>query len=242
MTHYYKEDLAFIHDVGFSDFVLKSAPGLLDILKRSKICDGLIVDLGCGSGLWAEQLIRAGYHVLGIDISEAMIRIARRRANCAEFRVGSLFDVDLPPCNGVTSLGECVNYLFDPSNDRQALIQLFRRVYGALIPGGVFIFDVAEPGQVTEGKTIRGFTEGEDWMVLVEKKEERGTLTRRIITFRKSGKHYRRSDETHRQQLYKSTDVARELRRAGFRSRTIRSYGQHPLLNARAGFIARKPM
>lgn len=242
MTHYYKEDLAFIHDVGFGDFVIKSAPGLLDILNRSEIHDGLIVDLGCGSGLWAEQLIRGGYSVFGIDISEAMIRLARRRAPRAEFRIGSLFDFDLPPCSGVTSLGECVNYLFDPNNDRQALIQLFRRVYDALIPGGVFIFDVAEPGQVAEGKTISGFTEGEDWMVLVEKKEERGMLTRRIITFRKSGNHYRRSDETHCQQLYKSTDVARELRRAGFRVGRIRSYGEHPLLKARAGFIARKPM
>ena len=115
MTDYYKEDLAFIHDVGFGDFVLKSAPGILDILNRSNIHDGLIVDLGCGSGRWAEQLTRAGYRVLGIDISEAMIRIARRRAPRAEFRIGSLFDVDLPLCNGVTSLGECVNYLFDPT-------------------------------------------------------------------------------------------------------------------------------
>ncbi|MEW6210942.1 MAG: class I SAM-dependent methyltransferase [Acidobacteriota bacterium] len=241
MTDYYKEDLAFIHDVGFSDFVLKSAPGLLDILARNKIRDGLVVDLGCGSGLWAEQLIFAGYRVLGIDISEEMIRIARRRAPQAEFLVGSLFDIDLPPCGGITSLGECVNYLFDPGSDRRALTELFRRVYGALIPGGVFIFDIAEPGQVREGETVRGFTKGEDWAVLVEKREERGRLTRRIITFRKSGEQYRRSEETHHQRLYKSGDVAAELRRSGFRVRVVRSYGEHPLPKARAAFIARKP-
>jgi SAM-dependent methyltransferase len=241
MTDYYKEDLAFIHDVGFGDFVLKSAPGLFDILRRNNICGGLIVDLGCGSGLWAEQLICAGYRVLGVDISEAMIRIARRRSPRAEFRIGSLFDLDLPLCNGVTSLGECLNYLFDQNNERQVLTELFHRVYGALIPGGVFIFDIAEPGQVAEGETVRGFTEGEGWMALFEKKEDRGMLTRRITTFRKSGNRYRRSDETHQQRLYKSTDVARELRRAGFRVRTMRRYGQHPLLKARAAFIARKP-
>jgi methylase of polypeptide subunit release factors len=48
---WYKEDLAFIHDVGFSDYALKSAPGLLDILAQNQIRDGLVVDLGCGSGL-----------------------------------------------------------------------------------------------------------------------------------------------------------------------------------------------
>ncbi len=242
MTHYYKGDLAFIHDVGFGDFVLKSAPGLFDILRRNRIGDGLIVDLGCGSGLWAEQLTRAGYRVLGIDISEAMIRIARRRSPQAEFLVGSLFDTDLPTCSAVTSLGECVNYLFDPNNDEQALTELFRRVHSALIPGGVFIFDIAEPGQVREGEMVRGFTEGEGWMVAVEKKEEREILTRRIISFRRWGKHFRRSEETHLQRLYKSSDFARELRRAGFRARTTRRYGQHSLLKARAAFIARKPV
>jgi SAM-dependent methyltransferase len=240
MADFYKDDLAFIHDVGFGDFILKSAPGLLEILNRNKITDGLIVDLGCGSGLWAEQLLKNGYRVLGVDISEAMIRIARRRAPRAEFHVGSLFDVDLPPCNAITSLGECVNYLIDPNSDGQSLIKLFRRVYRALVPGGVFIFDIAEPGQVAEGETVKGFTEGEGWVVLVEKREERGMLTRRIITFRRSGNLYRRSDETHRQQLCKSTEVAKEIRRAGFRVRVIRSYGQHSLLKARAGFIARK--
>jgi SAM-dependent methyltransferase len=241
MADYYREDLALIHDTGFGDFIIKSAPGLLDILARNKIRDGLIIDLGCGSGLWAERLLRAGYRVLGIDISGAMIRIARRRAPQAEFLVGSLFDIDLPSCSGVTSLGECVNYLFDPRSDRQALAELFRRVYRALIPGGVFIFDIAEPGQVAEGETVRGFSEGEGWAVLVEKREEQNRLTRRIITFRKSGKGYRRSEETHIQRLYESRDIAAELRRAGFRVRVTRSYGDHPLPIARAALTARKP-
>ena len=87
MTEWYKKDLAFIHDVGFSDYALKSAPGILDILARSKVNTGLVVDLGCGSGLWAEKLVQKGYKVLGIDISEAMIDIARSRVPEAEFRV-----------------------------------------------------------------------------------------------------------------------------------------------------------
>jgi hypothetical protein len=39
-----------------------------------------------------EGPVDAGYRVLGIDISEAMVEISRNRVPEAEFRVGSLFD------------------------------------------------------------------------------------------------------------------------------------------------------
>jgi SAM-dependent methyltransferase len=137
--------------------------------------------------LWAEELARARYRVLGINISEAMIEIARRRVSDAEFRVGSLFEAEIPPCVAVTSLGKVLNYLFDPNNDGQRLVGLFRRVYSALAPGGVFVFDVAEPGQVARGTATRGFSEGEDWVVVLEKEEdaERRMLIRRITSFRR---------------------------------------------------------
>lgn len=110
-----------------------------------------------------------------------------------------------------------------------------------MAPGGVFVFDVAEPGQVRQGTATRSFSEGEDWVVLVEKAEDRETLTRRITTFRKVGEHYRRTDEVHRQRLYKAAKVAGELRRVSFRVRTIRGYGRYPLPKAHAAFVARKP-
>lgn len=244
MDEYYKEDLAYIHDVGFGDYALDSAPGILEILARNGIRDGLVVDLGCGSGLWAQELTKAGYRVLGIDISESMIDTARRRVPDAEFRVGSLFEADIPPCQAVTSVGEVLGYLFDPENDHQGLVHLFRRVYGALAPGGVFVFDVAEPGQVPRGAATRGFSEGEDWVVLLEKEEdpEQETLTRRIVSFRRVGEHYRRDGEVHRLRLYRATDVARELRQAGFRVRTMRGYGQFRLPRAHASFVARRPV
>jgi SAM-dependent methyltransferase len=242
MDEWYKEDLAYIHDVGHRDFALRSAPGILEILKRSRIRGGLVVDLGCGSGLWAHELAKAHYQVFGVDISEAMIGIARSRVPEAEFRIGSLFQVDLPRCRAVTALGECLNYLFDPDHSSRALAQLFGRIYGALTPGGVCVFDLAEPGQVRAGTTSRGFSEGEDWVVVVEKREERGVLTRRITSFRQVGEHYRRADEIHRLRLYPAAEVARELRGAGFRVRTTRRYGRFPLPKAHAAFIARKPV
>lgn len=243
MTDYYQEDLAFIHDVGYSEFARTAAPGILDIFARHKIHDGLVVDLGCGSGLWAEQLIKRGFDVLGIDISEAMIELARRRAPQAEFRIASLFQADIPPCRAVTSLGECISYLFDTGNDRRGLRQLFRRIYNGLAPGGVFIFDCMEPGELGRATTARSFSEGDDWMTVIEKREDRQqkTLTRRITTFRQVGDLYRRSDEVHRVRLFDRTAMAAELRRLGFRVRTTRRYGSYELHKARVAFIARKP-
>jgi SAM-dependent methyltransferase len=240
---WYGEDLAYIHDVGHADFALDSAPGIKRILKRNGIRDGLIVDLGCGTGLLARELIDAGYDVFGIDISEAMIEIARMRAPEAEFRVGSLFEVGIPPCQAVTAISEVLNYLFDPENERLGLGRIFRRVHDSLAPGGLFVFDVLDPGQVPPGTRAQGFGVGDDWAVLSEREEdaERGTMERRIVSFRKVGEYYRRIDEVHRVRLYDPSELAAELERAGFRVRTMRAYGDLALEEGHTAFFAQKP-
>jgi SAM-dependent methyltransferase len=106
----------------------------MEILDRNGIRDGLVVDLGCGSGLWARELVDAGYEVLGIDISGAMIELSRNRVPEAEFRVGSLFEVEIPSCNAVTAVSEVLNYLFDAENEERGLGRLFQRVHDALVP------------------------------------------------------------------------------------------------------------
>jgi len=242
---WYKQDLAYIHDVGHSDYALKSAPGILSILAEHHVRDGLIVDLGCGSGLLALAFTAARYQVLGIDISESMISLARAKVPTAEFRVESLFEADIPACDAVVSIGECLNYLFDANSTHSAIVQLFQRVYKALAPGGVFIFDIAEPGQMLPGITTRNFTEGEDWIVLVEKQEEQAVLIRRIITLRKlkehQEKHYRRDDEVHRLRLHEATEVAEQLHQVGFQVQIMRRYGDYDLPKAHAAFVACKP-
>jgi SAM-dependent methyltransferase len=242
MNRYYDADLAFIHDAGFSEWAERSAPGILAILTRNGIHEGLVVDLGCGPGVWARELSNNGFRVLGIDISEAMIEIARRRVPEAEFRVASFFSAKLPVCDAITSISECLNYVFD-SNGRGGIGPVFDRVFKALRPGGVFIFDLAEPGQVNAKRPPRNFSEGEGWTVLVEKHEDskRSLLTRRIIAFRKSGNGYRRTEEVHHQRLYRPSEISRELRRAGFRVRTLRGYGDYILPPRHRVFVARKP-
>ena len=237
----YNQDLAYVHNVGFGSFAEQSAPGVLDILRRSGISSGLVTDLGCGGGLWARRLVDAGYTVLGIDLSPHMIAMARQRVPEGTFRTGSFLDVHFPPCAAITSLGECFNYLFDKRNGRSALRRLFRRAYRALQPGGVLVFDVAEPGRA-EGWDRR-FWVGRDWVCLTEydHDQRRNRLTRRITTFRMAGRWYRRAEETHVQQLYEGSQVASDLRRIGFRVQTVRGYGAYRFPKALVGLIARKP-
>jgi len=156
----YRADLAYIHDVGFGNFAREAAPGLLDRLSRAraKLPSGgtrLVVDLGCGSGLWSRALLDGGYDVLGFDISPAMIRLARARAPGGQFRCQSFLRARLPPCLAVTALGEVFNYLFDRSHSPRTMAALFARVYRALPPQGVFIFDVAVAGRVPGGSRRR---------------------------------------------------------------------------------------
>jgi SAM-dependent methyltransferase len=240
----YASDLAYIHHTGFTGHISKAAPGLLRLLGQSRMATGLVVDLGCGSGVWARALCAHGYRVLGIDISPSMIRLARRQAPQASFRVGSLFTVKLPPCDAVTCIGECVNYAFDRHGGKAGLMGFFRRVYDALGPGGVFMFDVLEPGIVPDVQPHRRFLEGPDWAILLEVREDhkRNLLTRRIVSFRGRGNLYRRSEERHDLHLYSRADVRAALIRAGFQAKLLPGYGSFKFSPRHAVFMARKPV
>lgn len=239
----YQRDLAYIHDTGFTAFAAKAAPGLLSMLRQNRITSGLVVDAGCGSGVWARRLCDAGYAVLGIDISASMIALARQHAPAAKFRVESFFRAKLPRCDAVTALGECVNYAFDPRSGKRGVAQFFRGVYEALRPGGIFILDIVEPGLVESGTAQRRFLEGPGWAILLEVRENRkqGTLTRRITSFRQAGAFYRRSEELHRLHLFPRSEILALLGRAGFEVRVLSGYGRLRFTRAHLGFCARKP-
>jgi SAM-dependent methyltransferase len=225
----YDEDLAYIHDQGYSRVAEEAAAFVLELLPPR----AAVVELGCGAGVTARRLTDAGHEVLGIDQSEALIALARERAPRARFRVGSFVTEPLPECDAVLAISEVLNYLVDEGNTRAALPSLFGRIHAALRPGGLFVFDLAGPQVLRERRT---WDAGGDWAVLVEARVEGDVLARRITSFRERAGGYRRSDEVHRQRVYAPAEILPLLRAAGFRARTRRAYFAWP---GRTVYVAR---
>lgn len=237
----YGEDLAYIHDDGFGDFARQAAPGLLALLADSGIDGGLVVDLGCGSGIWAELLCEAGYDVLGIDQSAAMIDLASNRAPSAHFEVASIHRSELPTCAAATSIGEGLSYLADPEDSEIDLAGLFRRIYQALLPAGVLIFDVMSTNYQVAPGARTSTRQGDDWSVKADLELAERNLLRREITFsRRIGDSWRSGREVHFVELLDPDLVVASLEGVGFFSRRLEQYGDFDLLAGRAAFLARK--
>jgi SAM-dependent methyltransferase len=228
----YGEDLAWIHHVGFSELADAVALEYGDYFRKksgdSRRRTPDIVDVGCGSGVLARQLTRAGFSVFGIDASPAMIALARQNAPEARFEVGTFADAELPPCGMITAIGEVLNY-----GHRDELPSFFHR---AAASASTLLFDIAECGSYPAHDERR--IGGEDWSVIAIKESDGLRITRRVLTFRQIGSETRRSEEVHELELYDRDDVTRMLREAGFRVRIRRSYGAYRLPRGHAVYLA----
>ena len=233
----YGEDLAHIHASGFTALAEAAAPAIIELLRAAGIHRGLVVDLGCGSGITSRGLVDAGYEVLGIENSRPLLARARREAPGARFRHGSFLDERLPNCVGVLAIGEVLNYT------NRNLEPVFRRVYRALRPGGLFVLDLAGPGRVPRDGPARSWAEGPDWAILVETDEDpsRRLLTRRMTTFRRTGRGWRRGRVTHRQRLHPPSEIGTRLRQGGFRVRIRRGYAGERFAPGHYVVVASKP-
>jgi SAM-dependent methyltransferase len=246
-TSIYQTDVAYIHHVGFGGYARKAAPGVLRILKRAGVQSGRLLDLACGSGIWARVAQRSGFEVIGVDSSHAMIRMARGMLPGAKLICRSMLDLAPPACDAVTCIGEGINYALasrSPAGRAGAirvLLALLRRIHAALRPGGILIFDM----MIAEGDLMnyRSWQAGDDWAVLFEISEPRPhqALLRRNTTFRRTSSGYRRRNETHCVCLLPQKQIERALRRAGFYCSVKSSYGDFPLPQRRRAFVATKP-
>ena len=201
---------------------------MLGVLRGPGAGRSLILDLGCGAGPLSAVLVRRGYEVIGVDSSAAMIRLARKRVPRTKLVRGSIAAVTLPTCDGAVAIGEILNYLSGPAELRHVL----RRVFVALCPGGVFVFDALLPRP--KRRRIATHSEG-SWTIVATIDESPTHVRRDITTFVRSGDTWRRGREVHVQRLNSAATLARILRSVGFRVRSESLDDAHALL------VARKP-
>ena len=116
---------------------------LISLLKEYGIEQGLIAELGCGTGTMTRLLAKAGYDMIGIDLSEEMLDIARYEHPEDESEILYLhqdmreFEL-FGTVSAIVSLCDSMNYI----TSEEDLLQVFRLVNNYLDPNGYFIFDM----------------------------------------------------------------------------------------------------
>ncbi|MCB0667187.1 MAG: class I SAM-dependent methyltransferase [Saprospiraceae bacterium] len=239
MSSFYQSDLARVHDQDFSSLARDAAY----LIKKMATSDQkTVLDLGSGSGTLAGLLAAYGFDVTGVDYSPDMVELAQKKVPEASFIRSSIFDYEPPPCDIISMIGEVICYLFDHKSDEQHLGTLFQKLYSTLNPDGLLIFDFLTPDVATEGHLARRIIERANWSMFVtlDKDASGEILTRDITLFYKVEELYRRSQEIHRQRLYKKATLQGILEDIGFQIELLDSYGDEPFRTGHVGIVARK--
>lgn len=193
---------------------------LCGLLKEYGIDDGLVLELGCGTGSLTELLALAGYDMIGADNSWEMLQIAmEKRAESGSDILYLLQDMREFELYGtvraVVSVCDSVNYITEYDD----LVHVFRLVNNYLDPGGIFVFDLNTEYKYREllgdntiaenredcafiwDNTFDGETGINEYDLTLFIKEEEGL--------------YRRYEESHFQKAYTLEEVRRALGEAG---------------------------
>ena len=200
-------------------------------LKEHGIHDGILADLGCGTGELTLMLTQAGYDMIGIDQSEEMLCVVRDKAE----QLGlsgrllllrqDLLKLDL---YGTVDAAVCcldsLNYLTRPADVQRT----FRRLHLFIAPGGLLVFDINTVAKLAalDGQVF--LDETEDTYCVWRTEYSRGLCTYYMDIFqRRSDGAWERREELHRERAYTVEELTAWLTEAGFGD--IRVYGDAKL-------------
>ncbi len=207
---------------------------LLSLLKEYGAKDGIVLELGCGTGKMTRLLSRAGYDMIGIDNSEEMLQMAREAEYEAKeypavqaesesredilYLLQDMREFELyGTVKAVVSICDCVNYILE----EKELLQVFRLVNNYLDPGGVFIFDLNTLYKYQEvlGENVICENREEGSFIWENFYDEKEKLNQYDLTLflreEESSPLYRKYEETHFQRGYELKQVKMLLEQAG---------------------------
>ena len=201
-----------------------------EILKKEGLKPRTAVDLACGTGSVSAILAGKGLSVIGVDMSEEMLTAAQQKCadlqNPPRFVRQSLQRLCLP--RGV-DLAVCaldsLDYITNPGDCKEAI----RRVWKALNPGGIFIFDVNTPEKLRamDGQVFLDETDDTYCVWRTEFDAKKRLCYYGMDIFRLDGAHWTRSFEEHIEYAYEPDELLSWLQEAGFTH--VRQYGDRVL-------------
>ena len=191
----------------------------LQILDREELKPRTAVDLACGTGSVTAILAQMGLQVTGVDMSEEMLTVAWEKAmdlpNPPRFVCQKLQKLRLPRAVDLAVCAlDSLDYITDPVDCALAI----RRIYKALNPGGIFIFDVNTPEKLRamDGQV---FLDEDDDVYCVwrgEFDEDTNICSYGMDLFQRQGNVWHRSFEEHREYAYSQEQLTAFLKAAGF--------------------------
>lgn len=194
---------------------------LIGILKEYGVEDGLVLDLGCGTGKMTRILEKAGYDMVGIDYSEDMLGIAREQQfedadSSILYLLQDMRELELDgTVRAVVSICDSMNYILED----EELEQVFRSVNRYLDPKGMFLFDLNTLYKYRDmlGETTISENREEGSFIWDNYFDEEEMVNEYDLTLfiREKGDLYRKYEETHFQRAYTLERVKELLEKAG---------------------------
>lgn len=136
-------NFASVYDAFMDNIPYREWCGYLHgLLKEYGIMDGLVLDLGCGTGTMTELLADLGYDMIGVDYSLDMLELAQEKRQQSGFDILYLHqdmrDFELyGTVRAIISVCDSLNYITDKAD----LAQVFSLANNYLDADGIFIFD-----------------------------------------------------------------------------------------------------
>lgn len=204
-------DFAEVYDLFMDDIPYEEwSAYVIDLLQEQGIINGLVLDLGCGTGAMTRLLAQAGYDMIGVDVSADMLQIAAEKSReilylCQDMREFELYGT---VC-AVVSTCDSINYILE-YND---LVQTFSLVNNYLDPGGIFIFDMntAYKYETILGEKTIAENRPEGSFIWDNYYDSATMVNEYALTLfiREEDGRYRRQEEFHYQRAY-SLDLVRQ--------------------------------
>ena len=189
---------------------------LVSLLKKYGVEDGLVLDIGCGTGAMTRYLDAHGYDMTGIDVSEEMLTIAKEKSSpdilylLQDMREFELYGT----MRAAVSICDSMNYILEEDD----LLQVFSLVNNYLDPGGIFIFDlntVYKYQEILGEQTIAEDREECSFIWDNFYDEEEMINEYDLTLFIKEGELFRKFEETHYQRCYSLEEVKEAAKEAG---------------------------